>query len=269
MTSLCRDEHTQVRTRQGARRNPVYSTHLFSALVCAYPSATACAAATTTAKRTVSSMSENKGLMNGRRKEEEDEGPCGPKNPCGRHLWTPFNVMSTLVMLGGLAAFVMGFFEWATTDRITYITAYRNFAIALICLNGVAFILGIVFASLNYPIQRTEKPERHQYAAVMHVFATGLVVSVLYIAWIGTFMNKIPTVVFDQLNTVSSDTTLVTQTVLGSRWQTALGVFGLMWLMPVFAWYNHVMAECAPLRGKSTSAPAAASSRGSVNGNGV
>jgi hypothetical protein len=208
----------------------------------------------------------------GKTSRGDDEAPCGPKNPCGKYMWTPFNVLSTLQMLMGLLVFVMGFSEGATTSRWLAYWQWEAVALANMVLQVVSWVLIIIFASQKFPIQRTENPSTHQYKAVIAHASWGFLFGLFF--WLTLLLYRViglPQNIFDQLNTISVATADICgqggQTAQCTRYQLFLFAFGWAGLALLTSWLKVVMAEIAPLKTKSADA-AAMSSIGNGNGNG-
>lgn len=202
----------------------------------------------------------------------DDEGPCGGKNPCGKYLWTPFNVLSTLTMAMGVLIFVMGYAEGATTSRWLAYWQWEAVALTNLVVQIVAFILIVIFASLKFPIQRTENPSTHQYRTVIGHASWGALFGLFF--WLTLFLYRViglPVNIFDQLNTISVATSDICgqggQTAQCTRYQLFLFGFGWAGLSLLISWLKVLMSEIAPLKSKSADG-AAMSSIGNGNGNG-
>ena len=177
-------------------------------------------------------------------------------------MWTPFNIILFVEMLFGFVTFIIAFNEWSTTNRWMSYTQWEWFSMVAMIVDVIGFVLIVIFASLKFPIQRTENPATHQYGPAVSMAVMGLIWGVLFFLYVLLYRSMgLPQNLFDQLNTISGDTSIICSNGgagVCARWQISLGIFGLGGLGLALDWCKVLMSEIAPLKAAGSAGASAA-----------
>jgi hypothetical protein len=179
---------------------------------------------------------------------------CAHGKTCGMDWWTFFNVTAVVLTLASTTFMVFAETEWVSGNRVTYLNAYKWFALAWFLAAFSGSVIVFVTSWLGFTVQRTPNPSQFQYGPIRALVLLQLFISAIQYATIQAYAVNLPAADFDLLNTVSveSATLLATEPTLLLKWQTILSESIFPCVVLIMAFFVHLHGEMYPLRKKGS-----------------